>query len=45
VSPESVRGSERDAAWKRIVGLAPGYAKYEQQTDREIPIVRLVERP
>ena len=41
VTPESVVGPEREAAWKRIVELAPGFAKYPQQTDREIPIVRL----
>lgn len=36
---------ERDRAWARIVALAPGYGKYEQQTDREIPVVRLTLRP
>ena len=41
VSAESLDGAERDRAWKRIVALAPGYGKYEQQTDREIPVVRL----
>jgi len=41
VNAESLDGAERDRAWKRIVALAPGYGKYEQQTDREIPVVRL----
>jgi deazaflavin-dependent oxidoreductase (nitroreductase family) len=41
VNAESLHGAERDRAWKRIVALAPGYRKYEQQTDREIPVVRL----
>lgn len=41
VEPQSLRGEERTAAWKRIVALAPGYAAYEQRTDREIPIIRL----
>jgi deazaflavin-dependent oxidoreductase (nitroreductase family) len=41
VNAESLDGAERDRAWTRIVALAPGYGKYEQQTDREIPVVRL----
>jgi deazaflavin-dependent oxidoreductase (nitroreductase family) len=41
VEPQSLRGEERADAWKRIVALAPGYAAYEQRTDREIPIIRL----
>src|SRR3989441_11022203 len=41
VNAQSLDGAERDRAWKRIVALAPGYGKYEQQTDREIPVVRL----
>lgn len=42
VRPESLRGPERDAAWRRIVELAPGYAPYASSTDRLIPVVRLV---
>ena len=45
VNADSLHGPERDRAWKRIVALAPGYGKYEQQTDREIPVVRLTPRP
>ncbi|HEU5329802.1 MAG TPA: nitroreductase/quinone reductase family protein [Thermomicrobiales bacterium] len=41
VEPESLRGTERAEAWQRVVALAPGYAPYQEQTDREIPIVRL----
>ncbi len=41
VRPESLTGAERAEAWQRIVSLAPGYAGYQQKTDREIPIVRL----
>ena len=44
VNAESLHGSERDRAWERIVALAPGYGKYERQTDREIPVVRLTPR-
>jgi len=41
VRPQSLKGSEREEAWQRIVSLAPGYAAYQQKTDREIPVVRL----
>jgi deazaflavin-dependent oxidoreductase (nitroreductase family) len=41
VNADSLHGPERDRAWKRIVALAPGYGKYEHDTDREIPVVRL----
>ena len=41
VRPESLKGSERAQAWKRIVAVAPQYAQYQQRTDREIPVVRL----
>jgi deazaflavin-dependent oxidoreductase (nitroreductase family) len=45
VKPESLHGPERERAWARIVALASGYGKYAEQTDREIPVVRLVRRP
>ncbi len=41
VQPESLRGAEREAAWQRIAAQSPGYAAYQQKTDRMIPIVRL----
>lgn len=44
VNADSLHGPERDRAWARIVAMAPGYGKYEQQTDREIPVVRLTPR-
>jgi deazaflavin-dependent oxidoreductase (nitroreductase family) len=44
VEPRSLDGAERDRAWARVVALAPGYGKYAEQTDREIPIVRLTQR-
>jgi deazaflavin-dependent oxidoreductase (nitroreductase family) len=42
VTPELLSGDERAAAWKRIVAEAPQFAGYLQQTDREIPVVRLI---
>lgn len=44
VRAESLKGDERARAWQRVVALAPGYGKYATDTDREIPIVRLVPR-
>jgi deazaflavin-dependent oxidoreductase (nitroreductase family) len=44
VEPQSLHGPERERAWERVVALAPGYGKYAEQTDREIPIVRLTRR-
>jgi deazaflavin-dependent oxidoreductase (nitroreductase family) len=41
IRPESLKGSEREQVWQRIVAVAPQYAEYQQQTDREIPVVRL----
>jgi deazaflavin-dependent oxidoreductase (nitroreductase family) len=41
VRPESLKGAEREEAWRRIVAQAPGYGAYETKTDREIPVVRL----
>ncbi len=42
VRPHLLKGAERDAAMQRVIAAAPGYAAYQQKTDREIPIVRLV---
>jgi deazaflavin-dependent oxidoreductase (nitroreductase family) len=41
VEPQSLQGAERVEVWQRVVALAPGYAAYQEKTDREIPVVRL----
>ena len=41
VTGESLKGAEREAAWRRIVAVAPNYNTYQEKTDREIPVVRL----
>ncbi|MGH8959283.1 MAG: nitroreductase family deazaflavin-dependent oxidoreductase [Acidimicrobiia bacterium] len=41
VRAESLEGAERAEAWKRVVSTAPGFARYETATDRQIPIIRL----
>ncbi len=45
VTPEIVGGDERPSVWRRIVGEAPQFGKYEHSTDREIPVIRLVRVP
>jgi len=42
VSVEMLLGVERDRVWRRIVETSPGYGRYEEKTDREIPLFRLV---
>lgn len=41
VRADSLEGEERDAAWRRVVSLSPGYGRYERTTDRQIPVIRL----
>jgi deazaflavin-dependent oxidoreductase (nitroreductase family) len=41
VRGQSLEGPERAEALTRIATIAPRYGKYQEQTDREIPIVRL----
>lgn len=36
-----ITGSEREMVWSRVVEMAPGYGKYLDTTDRELPIFRL----
>jgi deazaflavin-dependent oxidoreductase (nitroreductase family) len=43
VTANSLSGEELAAAWRRVEKDAPEYAKYLSVTDREMPIVRLVE--
>jgi deazaflavin-dependent oxidoreductase (nitroreductase family) len=35
-----VTGAEKAVWWERAVAAYPGYAEYQQKTDRQIPIVR-----
>jgi deazaflavin-dependent oxidoreductase (nitroreductase family) len=44
VMAEQLHGAERDQAWQQITASAPRFAQYEQKTDRELPIIRLVPR-
>jgi deazaflavin-dependent oxidoreductase (nitroreductase family) len=44
VMPSQLHGDERATAWRRITTEAPGFAKYERITDREMPVIRLTPR-
>jgi deazaflavin-dependent oxidoreductase (nitroreductase family) len=44
VTAEQLHGPERDAAWQQVVTAAPRFAKYQQKTDRDLPIIRLTPR-
>jgi len=41
VVPETLEGAERERAWNEITSLAPAYGRYQENTDRIIPIIRL----
>ena len=38
---ETLTGDEREALWETRIAGASRYARYQQRTDREIPLVRL----
>jgi len=44
VVAEQLHGTERAEAWQQITAAAPRFAQYQQKTDRELPIIRLVPR-
>lgn len=41
VAPTSLRGAQRDEAWRSIIAAAPRFSGYQEKTDREIPVVLL----
>jgi len=44
VAAEQLHGAERAEAWQQITTSAPRFAQYQEKTDRELPIIRLVPR-
>ncbi|WP_280417773.1 nitroreductase family deazaflavin-dependent oxidoreductase [Nocardia carnea] len=44
VTPHRLAGDDRAQAWQRITGQQPRYAKYQQKSPREYPVVRLARR-
>jgi deazaflavin-dependent oxidoreductase (nitroreductase family) len=45
VTADQLHGDERDQEWQKITTAVPRFGGYQQKTDREIPIIRLVRRP
>ena len=41
VTPEALKGTEREEALARVAAVAPRYGGYQKKTDREIPVIRL----
>jgi deazaflavin-dependent oxidoreductase (nitroreductase family) len=41
VRAEQLGGAERAEAWRQITTAARQFAKYQESTDREIPVIRL----
>ena len=44
VRARQLHGEDRERAWRSITGGSARFRKYQQQTDRELPIIRLTER-
>jgi deazaflavin-dependent oxidoreductase (nitroreductase family) len=42
---KSLRGAERLAALQRVAAVSPRYGRYQLETDREIPVLRLTPEP
>lgn len=45
VIAEQLHGAERAESWRQIAAAAPQFRKYQEQTDRELPLIRLVAKP
>lgn len=45
VTAEQLEGAGREERWRRIVQAQPRYAKYQEKTDRLLPVIRLVAAP
>lgn len=41
VTAEQLHGVERAEAWQHITAAAPRFARFQQKTDRELPVIRL----
>ncbi len=44
VTAEELHGAEREQAWQQIKAAADNFRKYEQTTDRKLPVIRLTPR-
>lgn len=41
VIAEQLHGAEREEAWRRIATASPQFGRYQEKTDRELPVIRL----
>ena len=41
VTVEELHGQQRERAWQQIVAANNRFAKYQEKTDRELPVIRL----
>jgi deazaflavin-dependent oxidoreductase (nitroreductase family) len=44
VTAKQLHGAEREEAWLQITVAVPRFASYQQKTDRELPVIRLIPR-
>lgn len=44
VTAEQLHGDERAQAWQQITTAAPRFARFQSETDRELPVIRLTPR-
>lgn len=44
VTAEQIHGAERAQAWQQITATSPQFARFQQKTDRELPVIRLMPR-
>lgn len=42
VRAEQLHGAEREEAWRQIVAASAQFGGYQEKTDRELPVIRLV---
>jgi len=45
VTAEELHGAERDRAWQQITDAYDRFAKYQDKTDRQLPVIRLTVSP
>jgi deazaflavin-dependent oxidoreductase (nitroreductase family) len=44
VAAEQLHGAERAEAWEHIIATSPQFARFQQHTDRQLPVIRLTPR-
>ena len=44
VTATELHGSEREVAWQKITSANSRFAKYQEKTDRQLPVIRLTLR-